>query len=376
MSIIIKEVTSKRELKKFVMFGIKMYSNHPCATPPLLMDDMTVLSREKNPSFQVCDAACFMAFRDGEMVGRVAAIINHRANENWNNKHARFGWLDMIDDIEVTRALLTTAENWAQERGMDSIQGPAGFTDFDREGMLVWGYDKLGTMATNYNFPYYPQHMEALGYSKDVDWKEYNVMIPSVFPEKYFRIAEIVKSKHKLTPKYFTSVKELANEYGMKIFDLLNTCYKDLYGFSLLSDAQINFYIKTYLTFARLDLISVIVNENDDVIAVGISMPSMTRALQKIKGKIFPFGWVHLLKALKSKNDIIDLYLIAVRPDYQTKGASALLFSELMPRYAKAGFKYAETNPELETNHKVSTLWDNFETTHVKTRRAYSKKLK
>lgn len=376
MSIIIKEVTSKRELKKFVMFGINMYSNHPYAAPPLLMDDMTVLSREKNPSFEVCDAAYFMALRDGKMVGRVAAIINHNANEKWKLKHARFGWLDMIDDIEVSRALLSTAEKWAIERGMDGIQGPAGFTDFDREGMLVWGFDKMGTMATNYNFPYYPEHMEALGYTKDIDWKEYNVMIPSVFPEKYFRIAEIVKTKHKLTPVYFTSTKALAKEYGLKIFDLLNTCYQHLYGFSILSQDQMNFYIKAYLSFARLDLLCVIVNENDEVVAVGISMPSMTKALQKIKGKIFPIGWIHLLKAIKGKSDVIDLYLVAVRPDYQVKGASALLFSELMPRYANAGFKYAETNPELETNHKVSTLWDNFETTHVKTRRSYCKSLK
>jgi GNAT superfamily N-acetyltransferase len=376
MSIIIKEVNSKRELKKFVMFGIKMYSNHPYAAPPLLMDDMTVLSREKNPSFEVCDAAYFIAIRDGEMAGRVAAIINHKANEHWNNKHARFGWLDMIDDIEVTRALLSTAEKWALERGMDSIQGPAGFTDFDREGMLVWGFDKPGTMATNYNFPYYPEHMEELGYAKDIDWKEYNVQIPAVFPEKHFRIADIVKAKHKLTPKKFHSSKEIVKQYGSKIFDLLNICYKDLYGFSMLSPAQMDFYIKTYLTFVRLDLICVIVNENDEVVAVGISMPSMTKALQKIKGKLFPTGWFYMLKALKGKSEVVDLYLMAVRPDYQPKGASALLFSELIPQYAKSGFKYAETNPELETNHKVSTLWDSFETTHVKTRRAYSKKLK
>jgi hypothetical protein len=376
MSIIIKEATNKRELKKFVMFGIKMYSDHPYAAPPLLMDDMTVLSKEKNPSFDVCDAAYFMAFRDGQMVGRVAAIINHNANEKWQYKHARFGWLDMIDDIEVTRALLSTAEKWALDRGMDVIQGPAGFTDFDREGMLVWGFDKMGTMATNYNFPYYQEHMEALGFAKDVDWKEYNITIPSVFPEKYFRIGEIVKTKHKLTTAHFTSTKEMASKYGVKMFDLLNTCYKDLYGFSTLSKAQMNFYIKFYLTFARLDLISVILNELDEVVAVGISMPSMTKALQKIKGKIFPFGWIHLLKALKGKSDVIDLYLMAVRPDYQVKGASALLFTELMPQYAKMGFKYAETNPELEDNHKVSTLWDNFETIHVKTRRAYSKKLR
>jgi hypothetical protein len=376
MSIVIKEVLSKKELKKFILFGIKMYSDNSYAAPPLLIDDMTVLSKEKNPSFGVCDAAYFMAFRDGEMVGRVAAIINHSANEKWNYKHARFGWLDMIDDIEVTRALLTTAERWALDRGMDEIQGPCGFTDFDREGMLVWGFDKMGTMATNYNFPYYPEHIEALGYTKDVDWKEYNVTIPSVFPEKYFRIAEIVKQKHKLTPLHFSSTKEMASRYGLQMFDLLNTCYQHLYGFSVLSQAQMNFYIKFYLTFARLDLISVIVNELDEVVAVGISMPSMTKALQKIKGKIFPFGWIYLLKALKSKSDVIDLYLVAVRPDYQLKGASALLFAELMPQYAKMGFKYAETNPELEDNHKVSTLWESFETVHVKTRRAYSKKLK
>jgi GNAT superfamily N-acetyltransferase len=373
MSITIKEVKDKKDLKQFVMFGIRMYSNHPYAVPPLLMDDMTVLSKEKNPSFKVCEATYFMAFRNEKMVGRVAVFINHKANEHWNYKHGRFGWLDMIDDAEVTRVLIETAEKWVRERGMTAIHGPVGFTDFDREGMLVEGFDKPGTMATNYNFPYYPQHLENLGYVKDVDWKEYNIQIPKVFPEKHFRIAKIVSEKHKLTPKKFKSSKEIVKSYGRKIFDLLNTCYKDLYGFSPLSPEQMNFYIKFYLSFVRLDLISVIVNENDEVIAFGISLPSMTKALQKIKGRLFPFGWMYMLKALYGKTEVIDLYLMAVRPDYQAKGASALLFAELMPQYAKCGFVYAESNPELESNYKVSTLWDSFEYAHVKTRRVYIK---
>lgn len=374
MAIEIREVNTRKELKQFVLFGIKLYSNHPFAAPPLLMDDMTVLNKEKNPSFAFCEARYFMAFKDNKMVGRVAGIINHRANEQWKYRHARFGWLDMIDDLEVTKALLDAVETWAKEKNMTAIHGPVGFTDFDREGMLVEGFDKLGTMATNYNFPYYPQHLTALGYQKDIDWKEYNIQVPKVFPEKHFRIAKIVKEKYQLRALHFHSIKTLAKNYGQKIFDLLNICYKDLYGFSPLSDEQIQFYIDLYLSLARPNLVSVIVNQEDEVVAFGFSLPSMTKALQKAKGRLFPFGFLYLLKALYGKSDVVDLYLMAVRPDYQIKGASALLFAELMPEYARAGFQYAESNPELETNQKVSTLWDSFETKHVKTRRAFIKK--
>ncbi len=375
MPIEIREVTTKRELKQFVLFGIRLYSNHPYAAPPLLMDDMTVLSKEKNPSFSVCEARYFMAFKGDKMVGRVAGIINHRANERWNYHHARFGWLDMIDDVEVTRALLDAVEKWAKEKKMTAIHGPVGFTDLDREGMLVYGFDRPGTMATNYNFPYYPEHLAALGYQKDIDWKEYNIQIPSIFPEKHFRIAKIVKDKHQLEAKHFRSSKALEKQYGKKIFDLLNTCYNELYSYSPLSDDQIQFYIKLYLTLVRLNFISVIVNKNDEVIAFGFSLPSLTKALQKAKGRLFPFGFIHLLKALYLKNDVVDLYLMAVRPDYQIKGASALLFAELIPEYARSGIVYAESNPELETNQKISTLWESFDSLHVKTRRAFIKEL-
>ncbi|MGC9150140.1 MAG: hypothetical protein ACP5F6_00040 [Microbacter sp.] len=375
MSVEIREVKTRKELKQFVLFGIRLYSNHPYAAPPLMMDDMTILNKEKNPSFAFCEARYFMAFKDNKMVGRVAGIINHRTNEHWNYQHARFGWLDMIDDLEVTKALLDAVETWAKEKKMTAIHGPVGFTDFDREGMLVEGFDKPGTMATNYNFPYYPQHLAALGYQKDIDWKEYNIQIPKVFPEKHFRIAKIVKEKHQLQALRFRSIKPLAKNYGKKIFDLLNICYKDLYGFSPLSNEQIQFYINLYLSLARPNLVRIVVNQADEVVAFGFSLPSMTKALQKAKGRLFPFGFLFLLKALYGKNKVVDLYLMAVRPDYQAKGASALLFAELIPEYARAGFQYAESNPELETNQKVSTLWDSFETKHVKTRRAFIKSL-
>lgn len=372
MPVVIREVSSKKELKEFIRFGIKLYKDCEFAAPPLLMDDFLNLSKGKNPALDFCEAAYFIAYKNGKIAGRIAAIINPVSNKTWNQNHARFGWVDFLDDTEVSISLFEKAVSWAKEKGMTAIHGPLGFTDLDHEGTLIQGYDRLGTLATIYNYPYYPKHFEQYGFVKDVDYKEYLITIPEVFPEKYFRIADIVKQKYNLTSKYFKTRKEVVDNYALKVFDLLNLCYKDLYGFTQLNDKQIAFYIKLYFSFFRLDTISVVVDDKDDVIALGIAMPSFTKALQKAKGKLLPFGWYFMLRALK-KNDIVDLYLMAVHPDYQSKGVNAIMFADIMPNSAKNGYKYAETNPELETNTKMSSQWDSFEYENHKIRRVYTK---
>jgi GNAT superfamily N-acetyltransferase len=372
MSLIIREVTSKKELKRFIWFGINLYKDCEFAAPPLLMDDLLNLSKGKNPALDFCEAAYFLAYKNNKIVGRIAVIINSVANETWDQKRARFGWVDFIDDEDVSTALFDTAIAWAKSKGMNAIHGPLGFTDFDHEGTLVEGFDRMGTLAGIYNYSYYPRHIEKYGFIKDIDWKEYLITIPEVFPEKYFRIADIVKSKFNLTAKHFTSRKEIVENYAKKIFDLLNLCYQNLYGFSKLNEKQKHFYIGLYFSFFRLDTVSIIVDEKDDVIALGIAMPSFTKALQKAKGRLLPFGWFYMLRALK-KNDIVDLYLMAVHPDYQSKGVNSILFAELMPRFAKNGYKFAESNPELETNTRMSSQWGSFEYVNHKLRRVYIK---
>ena len=374
MSIQIKEVNNKSDLKKFIWYGINLYKDSKYAAPHLFMDDYLNLKKGSNPALDFCETAFFLAYKNEKLVGRILALINPVANETWNEKSARFGWVDFIDDAEVSKALFDAAENWSKSKGMDSLHGPLGFTDFDPEGMLIDGFDQLSTLATIYNYPYYPVHLETLGYKKDIDFNEYLITIPRIFPEKYFRIADIVKQKYGLKVKHFKSRKEVVNNYAYKIFDLLNLCYKDLYGFTKLNEKQINFYIKLYFSFFRLDTIAIVVDKNDDVVALGIGMPSFTKALQKAKGSLFPFGWYHMLKALR-KNDLLDLYLMAVHPEYQNKGVNSIMFAELLPNATKNGYIFAETNPELETNTKMSSQWSSFENVNHKKRRVFVKDL-
>ncbi len=374
MSVIIREVSTKKDLKKFIWFGINLYKDCEFAAPPLMMDDLLNLTKGKNPALDFCEVALFLAYKDEKIVGRIAAIINPIANETWKHDYARFGWVDFIDDLAVSKALFDKAIEWAKAKGMNAIHGPLGFTDFDNEGTLVEGFDKPSTLATIYNYPYYPAHIEKYGFVKDIDWKEYLITVPEVFPEKYFRISEIVKQKYNLTSKYFTTRKEVVDNYALKIFDLLNTCYKDLYGFTKLNEKQISFYIKLYFSFFRLDTISIVVDEKDDVVALGIAMPSFTKALQKAKGHLFPFGWYYMLRAL-NKNDILDFYLMAVHPTYQNMGVNSIVFADVMNKVGKNRFKFAESNPELETNIKMSSQWGSFEHVNHKRRRVYIKKI-
>ena len=366
---------TKKNLRKFTQFQIDLYRGNGCYVPPLISDDVKTLDPKENPAFDFCEAQCFMAYEDGRPVGRVAAIINNAVNERSGEKSVRFGFLDFEDNPEVSAALMKSVEDWGRERGMTRVIGPLGFTDLDHEGMLIEGFDELSTMATNYNYPYYPEHIERLGYAKDSDWKEFVMDVPDGIPEKMNRVADIVKKRTGLKVKKYTSRKKIKEEYGRALFELVNEAYDQLYEYSPLTDRQIEYYIDQYLDLLDLDLVTIIVDEEEKLVGVGISMPSMSRALQKAKGKLFPFGWIPLLKGLKGKNDRVDLLLVAVKPEYQSKGVNALLFQDLIPYYIKRGFKWAESNPEMETNAKVQSQWDYFTHRQHRRRRSYVKNI-
>lgn len=373
MTVEIKKVSNKAELKKFIRFNYEFYKDNPYSVPDLYDDMLNTFSPQKNAAFEFCEADYFLAMRDGKIVGRVAAIINHRANETWNKKVVRFGWIDFVDDLDVSRALIDTVKQWGRERGMNEIEGPLGFTDMDAEGMLIDGFDQLSTMATIYNYPYYPEHMNLLGLERSADWVEMKVYIPDAIPEKHKRISAIIAQKYKLHIRKITSRKEI-KETGIAhdIFRLINKAYTPLFNYSQMTERQIDQYVNMYVPVLDLRMVSIVENEQNEIVAVGISMASLSKALQKAKGKLLPFGWFHLLKALKWKRPkMLDLLLVAVRPDYQGKGVNALLFTDLIPVYQELGFEYAETNPELEMNDKVQNQWQYFKTEQHKRRRCF-----
>ena len=376
MAIIIKKVTSPKELKTFIRFNYELYKNNPYSVPDLYDDMLNTFSPEKNAAFEFCEADYFLAYKDNKLVGRVADIINRRANETWNKKEVRFGWIDFIDDLEVSKALLATVEDWGRQRGMEAIVGPLGFTDMDAEGMLVEGFDQLGTMATIYNYPYYPEHMEKLGYEKEADWVEFKLTVPDKLPEKFVRISEIILQKYNLKIKKLSRKELKEKNYGQRIFDLINEAYAPLYGYSKMTQRQIDQYIKMYLPLIDLRMVSLVEDAEENLVAVGISMPSLSKALQKAKGRMLPFGWFHLLKALFIKKPkVLDLLLVGVKPEYQSKGVNALLFYDLVPVYQQMGFEYGESNPELELNKKVQAQWTAFESVQHKRRRAFKKNI-
>ncbi len=376
MPLTIIPVTTKKEMKQFICFNYALYKDSPYAVPELYTDVRDTLDPNKNAAFEFCEAQPFIALRDGKVVGRIVAIINHKANSVWNKKAVRFGWVDFIDDVEVVDALFATVEQWGRERGMTEVHGPLGFTDFDPEGMLVEGFDRIGTMATIYNYPYYPVHMERMGYVKDVDWMEYLLTAPEALPEKHARITRIVKEKYGLRVVKYTSHSKLARERGVAIFELLNEAYADLYGYSALSPKQIQQYINSYLPLLDLRLVPIIVDKNDNLIGFGVLLPSLAKAFQKARGFMFPFGWWHLVKALKwNSTQTTEMLLVAVKPEYQGKGAVALIFDDIIPVHNNLGYKWSESNPELESNSKMQAQWDYFERENHKRRRAYMKKI-
>ena len=376
MTVHIKTVTTKKELKTFVRYGNRLYKGNKYYVPSMPFDDLNTFNKEKNGAYEFCDVELYLAYKNGEVAGRVAAIINHKANKSWNVNQVRFGWIDFIDDPEVSKALLDAVAAFGKSHGMTHIVGPLGFTDFDPEGMLVEGYDRLSTMALIYNHPYYPEHMKQHGYYKETGWVEYRITIPEHLPERHIKLAELVKERFGLKVRKLTKKQIKQENYGQKLFQLINETYCVLYGYSILSPKQIDAYVDVYLGLVDARMLTFIEDSKGDLIAAGITIPSLSEALQKCNGEIFPFGWWHLLKAMYwKKPDTLDLLLIGVRPDYQNRGVNSLLFVDLFQTYKKMGFKYAETNANLETNSKVQAMWDPFEKELHKRRWVFTKEI-
>ena len=373
----IKKVTTKREMNDFVEFPETIYKDCPYYVPDLEMDVRNMFNPKKNAGLECSEIQAFVAYDSNvHPVGRIAGIINNRANEKWKTQNVRFGFFDFVDDLEVSSALLEAVIQWGKERNTTSIQGPMGITDFDKEGMLIEDFDRLGSMNTYYNYAYYPQHMEALGYEKEVDWVQVRIQIPSEIPTKYARVARLSKEMFDLKVKKITDKDITRRGYGHKIFQLLNTAYSPIFGFTEFTDRQIDDFIKMYLGLVDKRLVTVVENEKDEVVGVAVSMCSLSHALRKSGGKLFPFGWYYLLKALKWKPEpMADLLLIAVRPDYQMLGVNALFFDDLIPIYNQYGIEWAETGPQLEDNVRELTQWKPLNPTFIKRRRCYKKKL-
>lgn len=376
----IVKVTDRKSLEVFIQFHYDLYRGNEYDVPNLRRDELGTLSKDKNPAFDFCEAEYYIAYKDGKVAGRVAAIINKRANERWQQKRVRFGWIDFIDDKEVSAALLKAVEDYGRSKGMEEVVGPLGFTDMDPEGMLTWGFDQLGTQATIYNYPYYPEHMESMGgWQKDNDYVEFKMFVPDEVPDKYVKIAKMIEKRYNLHVKKLTRKEIYEEGYGKKIFEVINTTFKDLYGYSELTDRQIDHYVDMYLPMADLNLITLVEDWDADrkLVGVGITIPSLSRAFQKCRnGRLFPFGWWHVIRALKyHKTEGVDLLLMGVLPEYRMKGANALMFADLIPWYQKYGFKWGESQVEMESNENVQSQWQYLEPVNHKRRRCYLKKL-
>ncbi len=381
-SIVIKPVVTHRELRAFVRFNYELYKDNPFAVPDLLEDTLDTFNPKENPALRFCDAQCFLAYRGKEVVGRVAAIINNRANEVWDSKEVRFGWIDFIDDLDVSRQLLEAVENWGRQRGMKKIVGPLGFTDMDLEGMLTEGFDQLGTMSSIYNYPYYNDHVLKLGYEKEIGWVERKVMVPKTEHdgniEKYFRIAEMVKKRYGFRVRTFKNKAEIRNGgYIRKVLEVVNRSYAHLYGYSRMDDDQLDVYGKKYLAFLDVRYLSVVETAEGEIIGMGVSIPSLSRAIQKAHAKLFPFGWYHIAKALwfDKHPQVLDMLLVGVLPEYHDKGVNSLIFADIIPKAIKDGYEWAETHPQLESNEQSQAQWKYTDCSIHKRRSVYGKSL-
>jgi hypothetical protein len=374
MAVEIKQIVTRGDLKKFVCFGNDLYKENENFCPQLISDEMNVFDPKVNPAHEVCDHILFMAYRDKRPVGRIAGIINHTANAKWNVKKVRFGWLDFIDDNEVSFALLDAVSEWGKSKGMDKLNGPVGLTDFDHQGLLIEGFEYLAPMASLYNYPYYIHHLEDYGLTKEADWIEYQIYPPTELPERFARMDKIVRDRTHVRVDKVQSCKELVKKYGMQYMDVIDTAYQKLYNFQPLTDRQKKFYCDSYFPLLNFDFVTLVVNEKDEVVGVGVGMPDISKALRKCNGKLFPFGWYHMLKALRAKQmDTFDLLIIAVRPDYQDKGLNAVIIADQHPYFVKYGIKQVETTAILETNLKNQGHWELFPHKIHKRRRAYIK---
>ncbi len=375
--VIVKEVRTGREMNDFVRLTERLYAGSPYYVPDMESDIRETFDPRVNAGLEFSDVCPFIAYDGrGNAVGRIAGIINHRANEKWHTKNVRFSFIEFVDDREVSSALLQSVEEWGRGHGMDSIQGPMGIFDFDKEGMLVEDFDRMGSMVTIYNPPYYPKHLEALGYEKEVDWVQALVEVPREVPAKYARVAALAGEMFGLRTRKLTGADVFRKGYGKKVFDLLNVSYAPLFGYTELSDRQINTYLGRYLPLLDLRMLSAVENEKGELVGAAITMPSLSRALRKSGGRLWPLGWFHLLRALKWKREEkAEMYLAAVRPDYQGLGVNALFFNELIPVYNQMGFRYAETGPQLEDNVRELSQWKPLHPVFTKRRRCYRKDL-
>lgn len=377
MSVTVTRVQNKRAFREFLHFPLTLYKDMPAFVPPLLMDDADTLNPKKNPAYEFCEAAMYLAYRDGKLAGRVAAIVNSKANAAWNHAQVRFGWFDFIDDREVSKALLDAVEAFGRERGMTTILGPLGFTDFDPEGMLVEGFDYLSSMALHHNWPYYKDHMEALGYVKDVDWLEYRIYIGDTIPEKYTRVAKIVEDRYDLHLRKTTRREVHKTDIGYRIFNLINETYASLYNFTVLPKKMIDKYVGFYLGIIDLKFVSLVEDKDKNIVGFGVVMPSITRALKKCKGRLFPLGWFYILRSMYWKyEENFEMLLIGVKPEYQKKGVNSIIFVDLMKELLKGGFTYGESNAELESNLDIRSQWGDLEVKECKRRRVYKKEVK
>jgi GNAT superfamily N-acetyltransferase len=369
----VTEVASRADLKRFVAFPERLYRHHPCYVPKLVGEELHTLRKDVNPAFAYCEARYWLATKDGVPAGRIAGIISHRYIETWKRRRIRFGWIDFVDDPEVAAALLGAVEDWGRSRGLGEVHGPLGFCDFDRQGMLVEGFDELDGMTTIYNFPYYPAHVERLGYVKDADWLEYLVTVPAAVPERVERIARAALERSGLRVLKTRRRSDL-KPYIREVFTLINDTYKALYSVVPLSDAQVQFYTKAFFGFVDHEYVKLVLDSDGRVAAFGLSMPSLSRALQKTRGRLFPLGFLPVLRALR-RNDRLDLLLTAVRPDLQNRGLGAVLMLETWKTAAARGIKFAEAVPQLESNPKIRAQWENFESRQHRRRRCYVKAL-
>lgn len=342
----------------------------------MIFDEKNTFNRKKNPAYDFSDSVLYLAYKDNRLVGRIAGIINNIANETWNKKRLRFGWFDFVDDLEVSRTLLDAVRDWGKSKGMNEMNGPVGFTDFDHQGLLIVGFEYDSPMASLYNYPYYERHFDDYGLRKEVDWIENRVFIPDGVPEKMERIAKIVTEKYNLKIAKVRSAKEVVSRFGYSFFDVINAAYKPLYNFQPLTERQKEYYCKMYFPLLNYDFATIVVNEKDEIVGVGVGMPNISEALRRCQGRLFPLGWYWILRALKAKKfKYFDLLLIAVRPDYQNKGVNSLFFYDQIKYFIKYGVEYSETTSILETNVKNQSNWEYFDNIQHKRRRAYIKEI-
>jgi len=370
----VKQVLNSSDLELFIKFPMELYKGNPYYVPPLINEEKSIWMKEENPALQYSEAAQFLAYKGENIVGRIAVMINHKEEKELGIRKVRFGWLDFIDDIEVSKSLINTAIEYAKSKGISKIEGPMGFTNLDKAGMLTKGFDKLATMIGIYNFDYYPKHMEQLGLVKEKEWVEFEINFPDTLPDKVEKFSRLIAEKYELELVKFKAKKDILPLVD-SMFKLLDDTYKNLSTYTPITEEQIKHYKEKYFKFIDKDYIVCIKDKSGSLISFAITMPSYSKALQKAKGKLFPFGWWHLLNAGK-KNDRANFYLIGIHPQYQKRGVTAIIFKEIYETFKKKGVKFLETNPELEENASIQALWQDYNPINHKRRRTYSLEIK